>query len=79
MSTIQLFYKNILGAKCKSTWDGATAGYECERPEKMFILQTGDGHGQKLHRFGLEEANGKADRIELIALIVQIKPFLNDS
>lgn len=42
----------------------------------MFILQTGDGQGQKLHRFGLEEANGKADRIGFIALTVQIKPFL---
>ena len=54
-----------LGATCKNTWDGETAGYECEKP-KMFVLQSGGEQGQfapyKLHRYGLQEANGKAER-----------------
>ena len=61
---------DFLGAKCKSTWDGETAGYECEGPEKMFVLQSGGEQGHswnngplKLHRFGLAEENGKAGRI----------------
>ena len=75
---VKKYYKNFLlkGAKCKNTWDGETAGYECEKP-KMFVLQSGGEQGQfapyKLHRFGLQETNGKAERfgyqIDIINMI----------
>ena len=64
--------KIILGLKCHNTWDGQTAGYECEKPERMFVLQSGGERGQfgpyKLHQFDLEEKHGKATRSRLLTV-----------
>ena len=62
----------ISGLKCHNTWDGQTAGYECEKPERMFVLQSGGERGQfgpyKLHQFDLEEKHGKATRSGLLTV-----------
>ena len=66
----------ISGLKCHNTWDGQTAGYECEKPERMFVLQSGGERGQfgpyKLHQFDLEEKHGKATRFGLLTIVSYI-------